>query len=294
MHLGRAALAVLGMMAFPACAGAPSPRVVAIGDVHGDLPATREVLRLAGVLDEQDQWIGGTTIVVQTGDQLDRGDDEPAILDLLDRLAIEAAASGGAFHILNGNHELMNARLDFRYVTPDGFVDYEPAEHVTLDSTLSALPDSQLARAIAYRPGGREAARLATRDVWTLVDGTLFVHGGILPEHIDYGLDRINEETKQWLRGEGPYPQVLSGRESPVWTRRYSDEVDESDCELIADVLERLGAERIAVGHTVQDGGVTSYCDDRIWCIDVGLASAYGGPTEAIEILDGEVRILGR
>lgn len=75
----------------------PAPRrLVAIGDLHGDLEATRRVLRLAGAIDERDGWIGGDLVLVQTGDQLDRGDDEPEILDLFERLAREATAAGAA------------------------------------------------------------------------------------------------------------------------------------------------------------------------------------------------------
>src|SRR4051812_23194950 len=64
----------------------PAPaRLVAIGDLHGDLDATRRVLRLAGAIDASDRWIGGALVVVQTGDMLDRGDGERAIVDLFDR-----------------------------------------------------------------------------------------------------------------------------------------------------------------------------------------------------------------
>src|SRR5690242_9803231 len=57
--------------------GLPAPeRLVAIGDLHGDLDATRAVLRLAGAIGDGDKWTGGKLVVVQTGDQLDRGDGE--------------------------------------------------------------------------------------------------------------------------------------------------------------------------------------------------------------------------
>src|SRR5437868_5795043 len=44
-----------------------SPRVVAIGDIHGDLTALRGALRLAGAIDSDDRWIGKDLTVVQTG-----------------------------------------------------------------------------------------------------------------------------------------------------------------------------------------------------------------------------------
>ena len=46
------------------------------------------------------------------------------ILDLLARLKEEARASGGDIHLLNGNHELMNVKLDLRYVSVGGFIDF--------------------------------------------------------------------------------------------------------------------------------------------------------------------------
>src|SRR5690606_1106229 len=45
---------------------AAAERVVAIGDVHGDLAATRAALKLAGLIDDRDVWTGGHTVLVQT------------------------------------------------------------------------------------------------------------------------------------------------------------------------------------------------------------------------------------
>ena len=86
------------------CVEEGEQRIVAFGDVHGDLEAARGALRLAGAIDEQDHWIGGDLIVVQTGDQLDRGDQEQAILDLFEKLRMESAAAGGEFHALSLIH----------------------------------------------------------------------------------------------------------------------------------------------------------------------------------------------
>lgn len=273
---------------FPAAA-----RIVAIGDLHGDLGGAIEVLKLAGAIDDDLRWIGGDLVVVQTGDQLDRGDDERGILDLLARLSREAAAAGGALHALNGNHEMMNVGLDLRYVTEGGFADFADfADGVEIDSMLASLPEEQRGRAVAFRPGGPYAGILAGRNSVVIVGDNVFVHGGVLPEHIDYGLERLNAELRAWMRGEGPCPDVINERNSVTWARNFSYEVDDEDCPVLAGVLERLDASRLVVGHSVQEEGINSYCHGRVWCIDTGISAHYGGNIQALEIRGDAVRVL--
>lgn len=270
------------------------PRIVAIGDLHGDLAATRAALRLAGAVDERDDWAGGDLVLVQTGDQLDRGDDEREILDLLDRLAEQAAAAGGAVHVLNGNHELMNVQGDVRYVTLDGFADFleEPVPGLA-GADPATVVAAVVARIRAFRPGGPEALRLAKRNVVVVVGETVFVHGGVLPKVAGYGVERLNQETREWLRGERRAPpELLLDREGPVWSRHYSRDTGADDCRLLAEALGRLGASRMVVGHTVQKERITSACDGRVWRIDVGLSRHYGGTPAALEIVGDEVRVL--
>jgi hypothetical protein len=271
-----------------------APRLVAIGDLHGDLAATRAVLRLAGAVGEKDAWAGGDLVLVQTGDQLDRGDDEPEILDLLDRLAAEAAAAGGAVHVLNGNHEFLNVKGDVRYVTLDGFADFlaEPLPGLA-GAPPATVVAAVLARIKAFKPGGPMALRLAARNVVAVVGDTVFVHGGVLPNVAEYGVERLNQESREWLRGErSSPPDLLLDRDGPVWSRHYSKDTGEDDCRLLAETLERLGASRMVVGHTVQKDRITSGCDGRVWRIDVGLARHYGGTPSALEIVGSEVRAL--
>ena len=281
----------LGILILPVSAAAT--RIVAMGDLHGDLGATRQALQLAGAIDETDHWIGGDLILVQTGDQLDRGDDDQAILELLDRLQDEAEAAGGMVHILNGNHELMNTRLDFRYVTEGGFVDFQDAVVITEeDSLLLSFEPSQRARVAAFRPGGPFAKLLAERPVVLVIDDNVFVHGGLLPMHLDYGIDRMNREVRDWLLGKGEPPEFIHTSKSPTWTRNYSDEADTKDCLQLEEVLERLGAARMVVGHTVQEDGITPVCEGRVWCIDSGIPEYYGNRVEVLEIDGDQVRVL--
>ena len=46
------------------------PRIVAIGDLHGDMDKARRAFRVGGLIDEHDRWAGGTTTAVQVRPRL--------------------------------------------------------------------------------------------------------------------------------------------------------------------------------------------------------------------------------
>jgi hypothetical protein len=253
------------------------PRLVALGDLHGDLAAARRALRLAGAIDEHDHWSGGTLTLVQTGDVLDRGDDDRAILDLLLSLRREASEAGGQLLQTSGNHELMNVQLNFSYVTAGGFAAY----------------GGEAARAAAFRPGGSYAHKLSELPILLKVGDTLFVHGGILLEHVAYGLTRMNDEVQRWMRGElFDLPAIVNSGNGLLWTRLYSSATDESACEQLNQVLALLGAKRMVVAHTPQLEGVTSACDEHVWRIDTGMSRYYGGPIQVLAIEGDKVSVL--
>ncbi len=246
----------------------PMPkRLVAIGDLHGDLAATRSALKAAGAIDDHDAWIGGQLVIVQTGDVLDRGDDEKAILDLLFKLEGEAASAGGAVIMLIGNHELMNAAGDFRYVTRGGAHDFE-------DHRVDAL-----------KPGGSYAKKIAAHNVVAIVGDTVFAHGGVVGPWATM-VDEVNRASRCWLDGQAggatEPPPALASDESPVWTRAAG--MPTADCAALGEAMQQLGVKRMVVGHTVQQQGINALCDDAVWRIDVGLAKLYGGPIEVLEL----------
>src|SRR3982750_2238865 len=79
-------------------------RVVAVGDVHGDKDAFVAVLKMAGVIDEQEHWTGGKTHLLQIGDIPARGPQTREAFDFIMRLEKEAAGAGGKVHAIIGNH----------------------------------------------------------------------------------------------------------------------------------------------------------------------------------------------
>ncbi|MDB4961657.1 MAG: metallophosphoesterase [Myxococcales bacterium] len=270
-----------GLPAVPERMPAPN-RLVAIGDLHGDLAATKSALRAAGAIDASDRWSGGDLVVVQTGDVLDRGDDEQAVFDLLFRLEAEARAAGGALVLLMGNHELMNAAGDFRYVTPGAMTDFDDVPGLSVERWARA-PEGIRRRLAALGPGGVYAKKLAAHNVVVIIGDTVFSHAGVIGEWATQ-VAAINGTSRCWLDGQGPAdpPPALTSQDSPVWTRAYGQ--DEVDCGQLTSTLAALGARRMVVGHTVQKT-INAACDGAVWRIDVGLARNYGGPIEVLEVL---------
>ncbi len=272
-----------------------SARVVAIGDIHGDLVALRGALRLAGAIDSDDRWIGKNLTVVQTGDQIDRGDQDREVLDVLEKLEIDAQAAGGKLYLLLGNHELMNAGFDFRYVTRKSFTSFDEfSSHAGAEA--QHVLGAERGRAAAFAPGAPYALKLSQHLVVAQVGDTLFAHGGVLPAHVDYGLDRINREASAFLTGKlRELPRVLGGDDAPDWVRVYgSPEVDDATCQLLGRVLGQVGAKRLVVGHTVQEHGISSACQDRLFRIDIGLSAFYGVKSpQVLELTATGARVLG-
>lgn len=227
--------------------------------------------------------------VVQTGDQVDRGDDDRAVVDLFVRLAEAANAAGGQVISLVGNHEVMNVEQRFDYVSEGGFRGFVGVPGADArNPRIGAVPEASRARAAAFLPGGPYARVLAKRPVAVLMGSTVFVHGGLSPKHVRYGVDKINGEMSSWMQGETPRaPAIGLSEDAPTWLRRYSAAPDQDDCKVLDKTLGMIGAKRMVMGHTVQRGGITSACAEQAWRIDVGMSSSYGGSPQVL-IIEGD------
>ena len=81
-------------------------KLIAVGDVHGQLEGLVKILRHAKLINAQHHWCGGHHRFVQIGDILDRGPFSLKVDALLDRLQTQASAAGGEVIRIVGNHEL--------------------------------------------------------------------------------------------------------------------------------------------------------------------------------------------
>eukprot|EP00854_Cymbomonas_tetramitiformis_P011426 gene11425-13503_t len=277
---------------------------VTVGDLHGDIIQTMRVLQLAGVMGEAvsgegPKWIGGDTVLVQMGDILDRGDDEIGILRLLWHLGEAAKEQGGRVYVLNGNHETLNVSGDFRYVTPGAFRESSMVALGKADFGSPAISFTMQARArlALFSPGSPIARKLAMNPTVLVINDTVFAHGGILPWHVDYGLEKINMEVSRWMSGGDIPPEMtIYSPESVVWNRLYSREAQHEAeqgiaCSVLCQTLKQIGAKRLVVGHTPQMRGCNSECEGKVWRVDVGMSSGVmNAPVQALEIVprDGE------
>ncbi|KAK3157502.1 hypothetical protein QOZ80_2AG0123390 [Eleusine coracana subsp. coracana] len=328
----------------PTVVSAPGRRIVAIGDVHGDLYQTRAALQMAGVLRVEADghvWTGGRTVLVQVGDVLDRGEDEIAILSLLSSLNMQAKSHGGAVFQIIGNHETMNVEGDFRFVDPGAFdecirfLDYlDECNGDWNDAFLNwvnvaerrkkqygASPNDDwrpwnfvknqkgfAARTSLFKRGGLLACELARHPVVLKVNDWVFCHGGLLPHHVEYGIERMNKEVSMWMKCSGvdsdaetDIPFIATtGYDSVVWSRLYSqDRAERTErsvmiSNIVAEqTLKTVGAKGMVVGHTPQICGVNCKCDGKVWCVDVGMS--YGvlhSKPEVLEIVNDRPRVL--
>jgi len=253
-------------------------RLVAIGDLHGDPLAALATLQLAGIADEEGNWVGGDTVFVQTGDTTDRGPDSAGVIDLLRVLQDQAPQFGGEVHLLLGNHEVMNLQGDWRYVSPEDVAGF----------------GGQANRALAFSKRGEYGRFLSKLPLVVKVDDTIFVHGGVTPEFAALGIDGINTRARQhYFDRQGPGGDAILGDTGPIWYRGYINDPEEQSCATLDRALEALGAKRMVVGHTTRrDGIVQARCGGRVTVIDIGISAHYGAHIGAWESINGDARAI--
>lgn len=222
------------------CKFSTDSKIVAVADIHGDYNNFEKILRGTGLIDGNNDWIGGTTHLVQLGDILDRGDDAKKSFDLLMKLEKQAEASGGMVHMLIGNHEVANITgIVFDqsgYLTPGQLWSFLPDAYRKKkerglrkklgysdgsDGELEAKLEAEIERFLKKEMGAaqgrvenktREAYTknfyekygkwLLTKNIVIKINDIVFVHGGLSIEeyYLERDLETINSEARRELR----------------------------------------------------------------------------------------------
>lgn len=276
------------------CLHAHAATVFAIGDIHGDLAAAKKALSFTGLVNSSGKWIGKDAILVQLGDRIDRGSEDRAVMDLFEDLVKQAALQGGAVYPILGNHEIYNVSLDFREITTSSYQEFSEFFRAGTpeanDPAILAFPPIQRGRAVAFRPGGAYARLIASHPAIVKVGSTVFVHGGILPEFAEEGIEQFNTDIRLWMTGSpAGKPPYLSTKRNPFFDRTFALSDDESMCAILEESLNILQADRMVVGHTPQMDGITSACNGKIWRVDTGMSAYFGGKVEVLRIVNDKI-----
>lgn len=204
------------------------PRLVAIGDVHGDLESFLGILRRAGLIDAMNRWSGQQTTLVQTGDFVDRGPKVREVMDLLMALESQASAVGGQVITLLGNHEGMNLVGELRDVSPATYASFATSsseerraeaydELVRLakrqggsagtgpyrvperEGWMATHPPGFVEFREALSPKGTYGQWVRKRPAAVQIDDTVFVHGGLQPALAPKKLDDLNDQLRRQI-----------------------------------------------------------------------------------------------
>src|SRR5919197_723429 len=237
-------------------------RVVAVGDVHGAYDRYVEILRASGVIDANGRWAGGAAHFVQLGDVVDRGPDSRKALDFLERLE--------------------------RFLQT-----LKPAER---DEARKQTPLGQIEMRQAFGRDGEYGKWLRQLPVTIKINGIVFVHGGISPAVAPLGCSAINDQVHRELTSDldktraAPLASLAARVDGPLWYRGLAEQPD-AFAPQVTDILTKLGARAIVVGHTVSTNRrIITRFDGRVIQIDTGMQPAYvpDGRASALEIRGGE------
>jgi hypothetical protein len=222
-------------------------RVVAFGDVHGAFEDWTALLQQVGVIDDKFDWVGGRTHLVSLGDLVDRGPGSREVVELMMKLQGQARESGGAVHMVLGNHEVMVMTGDLRYVSPEEFrafaADESQAERDALfaeyrrfntggeDAEVRAAFDVQyppgfLALRRAYSLGGELGSWLAQQPFVLKVNDKVYMHAGIAAEASAMSLDELNLTLQAELHGFLQNMDALREAGVMPWHVGYQDRLN--------------------------------------------------------------------
>jgi hypothetical protein len=221
-------------------------RIVAVGDVHGAYADFVGILQRTSLIDSNLQWIGGTSVLVQTGDAVDRGPDTRKCLDLLMELERQAKKQNGRVVVLLGNHEVMTIVGDLRYVELEDYAGFatDQSEKVReqayqeyrdflsahLNHRNAALPEDEAARRKwmaehplgyferrdAFGPEGVYGRWIRQHEAIAQVGDVLFMHGGLNPALPFRDIKELNERIRSELANFDSLWQMLCSRKI-VW-----------------------------------------------------------------------------
>jgi hypothetical protein len=212
-----------------------------VGDVHGHLDELLAALADAGLIDDEASWSGGEDHLWFLGDFVDRGPDGIGVIDLVMRLAEEAADAGGQVQALLGNHEILLLGMH-RFGDTEVPSDFGPRSFARSWEMNGGQTTDQEAVTDEHIDW------LITRPAVELVGDHLLMHSDTL-EYLVWGgdIEEINENIQDVLESD----DIVEWWE--VWRRLTTRHAfrGPNGADVATRLLTVLGGEMVVHGHSV-------------------------------------------
>jgi hypothetical protein len=274
--------------------------VVAVGDVHGDYKRLVNLLQKAGIVSDAApdptalEWKAGKTILICTGDLIDKGKHSLDVIRCFRLLQQKSQAAGGRTIVTMGNHEAEFLAHPTDDEKAEEFLAELEAEHLDPQTVASGKDDREIG---AFMRGLPFAVRI---NDW------FFAHACDTQGKTMATLER---ELRDSVDSDGFGADILvakhgllEARLKPLpWWERERDRAADSERRLRG-YADALGIKHFVMGHqpgkaTFSDGSkrkggeLVEKFDGLIFLIDVGMSSAIDkseGAALRIEQLSGK------
>ncbi|SBT41803.1 shewanella-like protein phosphatase 1, putative [Plasmodium ovale wallikeri] len=243
-------------------------KIIAIGDIHGDMESLKLILRHANLVNEKDEWIGENVLLVQVGDVLDRGIYGPLIYDYLFQLQKDAIHKKSKIILILGNHEQLNLCGYFDYVNrKEVEIFFQNNYHYRLYSFVHEK--------------GEYYKKLIRLPPIVKVNNIIFTHAGLSYTMSKFNINTICLKTRlqiengcKLLNYDKSHNYV--SREGVLWHDVISRKVQTNQkegCSDLRKILKKFNTKRLVVGHTRQlSHTIKSFCNNRYFLIDTGMS----------------------
>lgn len=250
-----------------------------LGDTHGDyvrlveLLAGGKLIASAPASPEQVNWTGGRSVLVVTGDLIDKWTNSIGVITLMRALVQSAASQGGRVVISTGNHEAEfladptgSKTAEFqKELTAAGIKPRDVAagtDQEGIGKFLLCLPFASRVNRWFYSHAGSTNGRTLQQ----------------LDNDIRKGFDEEGYGTNVLLGKKG----LLEARMKPPWWEKAGDEPIESEFRLLG-YADALGVHHIVFGHqpgnyVLNDGSkrkkgqMFEHFDGLVFLIDMGMS----------------------
>lgn len=240
--------------------------VFAIGDLKADVENAKKIFQLAGIIDEEDNWLQKDIIVVQVGDLIDQEYPSDDLLKWLKYLEQEAKRNNSKLYLLLGDKDV--DLLQNKY-------------SLNLDRRNKNKASEKNEQTI-IRPTGIRKEWLLQHDSIIIEEGNLFSHGGLSVSQVD-DPEELSKKIRQAMKTKQISP--LLQEKGPLKHQDYWTEPEDKACFEVDVVLSQTNSSRLITSHPTQtDGKIKIRCNGRLINIDTGISQYYEGDISAIKI----------